>query len=186
MRLIIALMACALLSSCASVSKEECIAGDWAAIGQRDGATGRVGDTQFARHIDACAKVQITPDRSAWARGYAAGLAQYCTPQSGLSEGLAGRTYRGVCPAPTRAGFQQAYDLGRDVYDQRQVIAQIESEISGLRSRNSAISGATDPALIAERLSNDSAILHLGLMRMSEQARLSRMERAAVAFRANL
>lgn len=186
MRSILILLACGFLASCASVSKEECIAGDWATIGARDGAAGRVGDTQFARHIDACAKVQVTPDRAAWSRGYAQGLAQYCTPQSGLREGMAGRTYRGVCPASSRAGFQQGFDLGRDVYDQKQVVDRINNEISSLQSRNNQIATSSDPALISERLSNDSDILHLGLMRLSEQARLARLERAANAFRAGL
>jgi hypothetical protein len=186
MRVLTILLTCAVLSGCASVSKEECIAGDWAAIGQRDGATGRVGDTQFARHTDACAKVQITPDRSAWARGYAQGLAQYCTPSSALGEGLAGRTYRGVCPAVTQASFQHAYDLGRDVYDQQQVIAQIDNETSSLRSRYNQIAAATDPALVNERVSIESDLLHLRLMRLSEQAKLARMERDVAAFRTSL
>jgi hypothetical protein len=186
MRMSIAIFACAILASCASVSKEDCIAGDWVTIGARDGLAGRVGDSQFARHTDACAKVQVTPDRSAWAQGYAQGLAQYCTPQSALREGLAGRTYRGVCPQATQASFQRAYDLGRNVYDQKQVIAQIDSEASTLRSRAAQISGATDPGLVNERVSIDSDLLHLRLMRMSEQAKLARMERDVAAFRAGL
>ncbi len=186
MRGLIALLACAVLASCASVSKEECIAGDWASIGARDGAAGRVGDTQFARHSDACAKVQVTPDRSAWARGYAQGLAQYCTPASGVTEGLSGRLYRGVCPVQTRAGFQQGYDLGRDVYDQKQVIAQIDNEMSSLRSSRSQIPATGDPALVTGQMSVESDLLHLRLMRLSEEARLARMERAVAAFRAGL
>lgn len=186
MRLLTILLTCATLTGCASVTKEECIAGDWTAIGARDGVAGRVGDTQFARHTDACAKVQVTPDRSAWARGYAQGLAQYCTPSSGLTEGLAGRTYRGVCPQASQASFQRAYDLGRDVYDQKQVIAQIDNESSTLRSRAAQIAAATDPALVNERVSIESDLLHLRLMRISEQAKLARLERDVAAFRAGL
>ena len=178
------LVAVMVLGSCASVSKEECLAGDWAGIGMRDGIAGRVAEAQFARHIDACAKLAITPDRAAWMRGYQAGLAQYCTPASGLREGLAGRRYGQVCPNP--AAFLEAYDLGRSVHDQRQVVEQIDREISALNTRAAALSTATDPALIAERAALLREARHLELMRLTEQARLWQAERAVATYRARL
>jgi hypothetical protein len=184
MRWIILLVAVFALGSCASISKEECLAGDWAGIGARDGAAGQVADAQFSRHIDACAKVAVTPDRAAWTRGYQAGLAQYCTPASGLREGLAGRRYGQVCPNP--AGFLEAYDIGRSAYDQRQVVDGIDREISALQSRAFALAAATDPALIAERAASAREIRHLELMRLTEQARLWQAERAVATYRARM
>jgi len=174
------------LGACASVSREECLAGDWAAIGQRDGAAGRVGDTQFNRHVTACAKVDVTPDRSAWAAGYAAGLGQYCTAATGLREGEAGRIYHNVCPAASAPAFLRGHDLGLAAYRQRQRIAEIQREISTVLSANSALSRQTDEAAQRQWQSNQSELLALRLDMSLAQAELGRIEREIRAFRAAL
>lgn len=178
----LALAALFLISACASVSREECLAGDWVSIGQRDGAAGRVGAAQFDRHVTACAKVDVTPDRASWAQGYAAGLQQYCTPLSGLREGEAGNRYRDVCPATTEARFLRGHDLGLAAWRQRQRISEIEREISELTRRNSAILGQEDAR--AEWQANQSQILSLRLDLSLARAELSRIEREIRAFRA--
>ncbi|MCC5957457.1 MAG: DUF2799 domain-containing protein [Natronohydrobacter sp.] len=178
----LALAALTLLSACASVSREECLAGDWVSIGQRDGAAGRVGSAQFERHVTACAKVDVTPDRTAWAQGYEVGLRQYCTPLSGLREGEAGHSYRNVCPAATEAGFLRGHDLGLAAYRQRQRISEIEREISELTRRNAAIAGKEEQ--LAEWQANQSQILSLRLDLGFARAELSRIEREIRAFRA--
>ncbi len=177
-----ALAALILLTGCASLSREDCLQGDWLAIGQRDGAAGRVGDLQFDRHIVACARVDVTPDRAAWAQGYAAGLRQYCTPLSGLREGEAGALYRDVCPASSEAGFLRGYDLGLAAHRQRQRISEIENEIRDLNQRNAALAGKDEGR--AEWRANQSLILSLRLDLMRAQAELSRIEREIRAFRA--
>ena len=178
----LAFVALALLASCASVSREECLAGDWASIGQRDGAAGRVGATQFERHVTACAKVDVIPDRTAWAEGYEAGLRQYCTPLGGLREGEAGHRYRDVCPASSEAGFLRGYDLGTAAYRQRQRISEIEREISALSQRNTVLTATDDGR--REWRANQSAILSLRLDLGLARAELSRIEREIRAFRA--
>ncbi len=173
------------LGACASVSREECLAGDWAAIGARDGADGRVGKTQFSRHVTACAKVDVTPDRSAWAAGYAAGLGQYCTAASGLRVGEAGRIYQNVCPAASEPAFLRGHALGLAAYRQRQRIAEIEREISSLRSDSSSLlrAGAEAPP---EWHSTQSELLALQLDLMVARSELLRIEREIRAFRAAL
>lgn len=178
----LALAALTLLSACASVSREECLAGDWVSIGQRDGAAGRVGTTQFERHVTACAKVDVTPDRAAWAQGYEVGLRQYCTPLSGLREGEAGNRYRDVCPTASEAGFLRGHDLGLAAYRQRQRISEIEREISALSRRNAALLANDDDR--REWQANQSEILSLRLDLGLARAELSRIEREIRAFRA--
>lgn len=185
MRALLLVAACAVLASCASVSREECLAGDWQAIGLRDGAAGREGAAQFSRHQGACAKVDVVPDQSAWARGYAEGIARYCTPTVGLEEGLAGRTYRGVCPVATQARFLEGFNIGRAVHDQREVIARIDREISSLNSEAAKLSAQPQPDMGA--IANLSAeIGRLELMRMIERSRLMTLERDAARYRAQL
>lgn len=178
----LALAALALLSACASVSREECLAGDWVSIGQRDGAAGRVGATQFERHQTACAKVDVTPDRSAWAQGYEAGLRQYCTPLVGLREGDAGNRYRDVCPAASEPGFLRGHELGLAAHRQRQRISEIGREISELSRRNALL--AEEEESRREWHANQSEILSLRLDLSFARAELARIEREIRAFRA--
>ncbi len=183
----IAVLSLVLLSACASVSREECIEGDWEAIGARDGAAGRMAETQFERHINACARVDITPDRAVWMRGYEAGLARYCTPETGLREGEAGRPYRDVCPSARETGFLLGHDLGLSAHRQRQRIAEIEREISALTRRNFVLANQSDDdAVHRERRFNQAEISSLRLELGFARAGLLRIEREIRAFRATL
>ncbi len=188
MRMIAILLLGVLLAGCASVSREECLAGDWGAIGQRDGARGQVPETILARHERACARVDVTPDRAAWAQGHARGLAQYCTPRSGLEEGRAGRSYRGVCPATSEAGFLRGHDLGRAAHRQEMRLREIDSEISRLEAHIAALlaaqDGQADGGAQAEIAASRSQISFLRLERLQAHAELSRLEREIRAFRA--
>lgn len=180
-----------LLSGCASLSQDACLEGDWAAIGARDGADGRVAETQFARHIAACARIDITPDRAPWERGYTQGLQSYCTPLSGLREGEAGRPYRNVCPAETQSRFMHGHDLGQSAYRQRAYIQDIAHEIAQLQRDTMTLSGntATDADAIAaqkQRQANQNEILMLRLQESLARAELLRIEREIRAFRAAL
>ncbi|MGY6548000.1 MAG: DUF2799 domain-containing protein [Roseinatronobacter sp.] len=166
-----------LLGACASVSREECESGDWAAIGQRDGATGRVAEVQFERHQRACARVDVTPDRMAWQAGYAQGLRQFCTPLSGLAEGEAGRSYRGVCPAEREAGFLRGHELGLAAFRQRSRIADLRRDLS--RANRVRVDG--DGRLIGADLSE---ALFLRLEISQAEAELAQIQREIRAFRA--
>lgn len=182
LRLSLALVALSLLAACASVSREECLAGDWVSIGQRDGAAGRIGPAQFERHETACAKVAVVPDRTAWAQGYEAGLRQYCTPLSGLREGEAGTRYRDVCPTASEPGFLRGHELGLAAYRQRQRINDIAGEIGAL-NRSSALLAGQDGAE-AQAQANQTEALSLRLDLGFARAELARIQREIRAFRA--
>jgi len=176
------------LSGCASLSEEECLSGDWGGIGLRDGASGQVAEGQFARHVKACEKAGVAPDRASWQAGYARGLQSYCTPTKGLDEGLAGRSYRNVCPAGSEAGFLRGYRIGKSDHDAHQEVRRIESEISQVQSRIAQITGqlATqdNPALQLELRNNQSEILRLQLDLGFARALAARTRRAVAEFRA--
>ena len=186
MRAVFAVACLALLTACASLSEEECLSGDWGGIGQRDGASGRVAETQFARHVKACKKVGVTPARTDWQTGYARGLQSYCTPSKGLDEGLAGRRYRNVCPAATQAGFLRGFRIGTDDYQARQEVRRLQSEIDSLRARNTQIravlADADDAALRTELRRNRSALLRLHLDLGFARADAARTRRAVRNF----
>jgi hypothetical protein len=188
MRGVLAALCLMVLGACASLTQEECRAGDWASIGQTDGAEGRVADTQFARHVKACEKAGVTPDQARWQDGYARGLQTYCTPDTGLREGLAGRRYRDVCPAAAEARFLQGYDLGLADHDARARVEALRREISDLQASNrrilATLSEDTDTPLRWEMLNNQAEILRLQLELGFAQAEVARSARAVAAFRA--
>lgn len=125
--LFVTLGAVFLLSSCASLSKEECLTSDWQVIGQRDGAQGEDPQRQFQRHITACEKVKVTPNHTLWNQGYQQGLINYCTPVRGLSVGQEGRTYLRVCPASSERGFLNGYVLGKKEHSVKASINSLEN-----------------------------------------------------------
>lgn len=175
------------LTGCASVTPEECVAGDWHMIGARDGSAGRVAQTQFDRHVNACSRVDITPDRARWDAGYALGLESYCTPRRGLSEGEAGRLYRDVCPAALESRFLRGYELGLSAYRERQRIQELERELSSLQRANSALASATQQQnSLQQWRANQSEIMFLRLQIGIARTALSGIEREIRAFRATL
>lgn len=125
MRIALLLIPLALLAGCASLTEEECRAGDWYGIGVEDGAEGR-GPDRLAAHREACAKVGIVPDTEAWLRGRERGLRLYCTPGKAYEVARSGRSIREGCTAAERARMQPAFEWGRRYW-------QLEREADDLR-----------------------------------------------------
>jgi hypothetical protein len=112
-------------AGCASLSEAQCRAGDWQAIGYRDGQTG-APLSRLSSHIKACSEFGISVNEGPYQEGRNQGLAYYCTPAVGVSEGRRGDAYMGVCPATTEPAFLDAYRLGRSVYEARQHVSALE------------------------------------------------------------
>lgn len=116
-----------LLAACASLSEEQCRAGDWRGIGFVDGTAGR--DTDYiANHQKACAEIGVTPDLTAWLDGRQQGLQTYCTPEKAYQVGRSGRALSPVCPAASRASMDEAHYAGRQYYEIRQEIDRLRSD----------------------------------------------------------
>lgn len=130
----------ALLASCATMSKDECLVGDWGEKGYADGAAG-YPTTRLEEHAKACAKYQVTPNPSAYQSAREDGLRGYCTFQRGWTEGRAGNAYYGVCRPEEEADFLPAYQDGRRLHD---VVAAVESAQSALNSAISRIENRED------------------------------------------
>lgn len=189
MRAYFAIAAVVFLTGCASLSEEECLSGDWGGIGQRDGASGQAAEAQFARHVKACEKAGVTPARAAWQAGYTRGLLSYCTPSKGLDEGLAGRSYRNVCPAGAEPAFLRGFNIGTEDHKARQEVTRLEREIARLKARNTEIAGKLGEeevkALRLELTNNQSELLRLQLELGFARAEAARTRRAVAEFRAD-
>jgi hypothetical protein len=71
------------LSSCASLSKDECLYADWQIVGYEDDAAGR-GSRRMGDHRKACADHAVEPDKAAYDGGYNEGLQMFCIYDRGL------------------------------------------------------------------------------------------------------
>lgn len=120
------------LSACASLSEEECLAADWYTIGVEDGSKG-YQVSRIGAHRKACAEVGVQPDMARYNEGRNLGLQSFCTRERGYAEGEKGRSYSGVCPQHLEPLFMQGYLAGQDVYRTKQNIRRLEKELAGVR-----------------------------------------------------
>lgn len=118
-----------ILSGCATLSKDECHSADWQLIGYEDGARGQPA-SRIGKHREACAKYDVKPDMTAYERGRAAGLKEFCRPETGYRLGLRGAGYAGVCPPELEGGFAAAYRTGKEIYGVESQIGSIERRIA--------------------------------------------------------
>lgn len=122
------------LGSCATMSAEQCLAGDWSGQGYSDGASG-LRMSRLDEHAEACAKHGVTPDRAAYAAGREQGLFRYCTPANGFHSGRSGSSYGGVCPSNLEADFLPAYRDGQVVYGVEQALVNARNSVVSFGSR---------------------------------------------------
>lgn len=113
--LIMAAVATLCISGCASISEDQCLAGNWAERGYKDGAKG-TSRGRLVDYADTCAKYAVSPNNSAYLENYEAGLVTYCTFERGFERGKNGSSYNQVCSGPLAQDFAPGYDEGRLVY----------------------------------------------------------------------
>jgi hypothetical protein len=122
------------LGSCATMSAEQCLAGDWSGQGYADGQSG-LTMSRLDEHAEACAKHGVTPDAAAYAAGRREGLVYYCTPAKGFEVGRNGSGYAGVCPSDLEADFMPAYRDGQIVHEVEAALANARGRVDSLGSR---------------------------------------------------
>jgi hypothetical protein len=122
------------LGSCATMSAEQCMAGDWSGQGYADGQSG-LTMSRLDEHAEACAKHGVTPDAAAYAAGRRQGLVYYCTPGKGFEVGRTGSGYAGVCPSELEADFMPAYRDGQIVHEVEAALANARGRVDSLGAR---------------------------------------------------
>lgn len=140
------------LAACATLSENECRAGDWYSIGRQDGADGRREDF-ILQHAKACNEFGIAPNRTQWLKGRAEGLRLYCTPESAFRVGRQGKILSPVCPVRNLAALERANERGLRLNRIELEIREIEGDIRDINAELSRLP-ANDPsrgALISER-----------------------------------
>ena len=151
------------LGGCASMSSDECVTGDWEAIGYEDGARGYT-TAQLSERRKACAKHGVTPDFAAYQSGREQGLVEYCTPGRGFDVGSRGGRYNGVCGANLEADFLDAYNAGYHLYTLQ---SNVNRTNSAIHSRQNEVERIEDEmrekeaALISQETTTEERVLLL-------------------------
>lgn len=151
------------LSGCASMSSEECINSDWAAIGYEDGSNGH-GTDKFGSRRKACAKHGVTADFRAYQEGRDEGLVEFCQPSRGFNHGANGRAYNGVCDAALEGDFLDAYRVGSQLYSLRSNVNNASSRIYSKEAelkRTKEKIREKEAALISDEVTTEDRILLL-------------------------
>jgi hypothetical protein len=143
----------ALLSSCATLGKDECLNAEWFTIGYEDGSRGypasRIGD-----HREACAKHGVTPDFPRYEEGRLEGLQEYCTPQKGYGLGAAGKQCPNICPKDLEAAFLEGYNQGKLVHEARTTVHRQQAGLKKLNADLAAVNqklGDYETELVGDR-----------------------------------
>lgn len=123
-----ALFAALLVASCATLSQEQCEAGDWRAIGFNDGADGRPAD-RISSHVEACSEYGISVDTALYQTGRTEGLRVYCRLSNAEQQGRSGERYFGVCEGELGVAFARVHAAGRDVFNLEAELNSLDSEI---------------------------------------------------------
>ena len=67
-------------------------------------------------------------DVNSYRAGRAEGFQGYCRPANALSEGLAGTSYRGVCPPPLDQRFRSIHDIAWRAQDTSAVLLRLQRQ----------------------------------------------------------
>ncbi len=120
-----------LLTACAipSLSKEQCLTGNWHAIGYNDGVAGRYPN-YISEHQQACAETGVIPNFQAWQTGRKQGLMHYCTEANAKRLGLSGISLNAVCPANQANRLQTIHDKAYRKYQRQREIARDERKLA--------------------------------------------------------
>ncbi len=119
------------LSACVTtMSREQCLATDWQAVGFQDGARG-YGPGRLAVHRKNCAEARVAPDLAAYNAGHREGIRNYCRPKQAYRAAIRGEAYRGVCPSRMEPGFLYAYEAGKRIHAFNAAIRRLSGRMNG-------------------------------------------------------
>lgn len=135
---IAALLAALLLAGCETVSKEQCVAGDWVALGKADGANG-YQTSRFDDIVKDCGRHGITPDAAQYMSGWNQGVQIYCTPMNGYNTGRQGKSASPVCPPQMAGSFEYAHSLGKRIWQARSKVEEQERRVRDIDNRMSRL-----------------------------------------------
>jgi len=111
LRFLITILIFSALNACSTLSKEECLQGNWYKVGHDDGREG-YHSSRYTDHQKACKEYKVTLNYHQYNQGYDDGVELYCVHEKGYREGENVNKYNNVCPAPLENDFLRGYIKG--------------------------------------------------------------------------
>jgi hypothetical protein len=115
-----------LLAGCEAMTPAECATADWGRRGFEDGSKGLTD--RSADYYESCSKAGQRVDVAVYRAGRDQGLPGYCRLDNAINEGLAGRSYAGVCPPQLDSNFRVFHQAGYAVQDLRKTVDRLQRE----------------------------------------------------------
>ena len=116
----------AMLAGCEAMTPAECATADWGQRGLQDGSSGRID--RSADYYESCSKTGQRVDLVNYRTGRDRGLLSYCRLDNAINEGLAGRSYAGVCPPQLDQNFRVFHQAGYAEQYARNTVARLLRE----------------------------------------------------------
>ena len=116
------------LASCATVSREQCEAGDWPAIGKAHALQGFPA-SRLDNVVEDCGRHSIAVDTDAYMQGWRMGVRAYCTPRRGFEDGRNGKRPSFSCPADLAVDYDDARRLGGRLKEAEADVSLSESSL---------------------------------------------------------
>jgi hypothetical protein len=123
-----------LITSCSSlINKEDCKK-DMKEFGFDHGKRG------LSNHSEDLRKVCVTSDESinleAYQMGFNTGWSDFCTSFHGFEMGRKGDIYKSLCPVEKEELFHEKFLIGKNVYDKKDQVAELEEKIKNLKTNS--------------------------------------------------
>ena len=167
----LALLLPVFLAGCETLTPAECATANWRQLGQQDGSRGVVD--RAAGFFKSCSKANIPVDVASYRAGRAEGLQSHCLLGNALAEGMAGKPYADVCPAPTNQSFKNVHDVALREFNARKNMERLQREQQKLQNELADSKTANDrKATIRELLSRSDR----DMRNAREELRISQFE----------
>ena len=135
MKIIYFALLAAVLTSCSSLSKQECESLNWNAAGYKSAMQGHPADTEIIRYKKMCVeRHHTTINAEAFSKGYVDGLSEYCTDENLFKKGSSGGAYQGICDNHMNKKALTSYSNGRLLFLEN-TVTELETDKSDLESK---------------------------------------------------
>lgn len=117
MKNVLYLVAFLLLTSCASMNREECESANWQEHGKSDAEFRHAN--LYNRYVEGCKEFGVIPNSNQYEAGFKKGLGELCTFQNGYLIGNEGQQLPRICPKENQDKFVQGYIEGQRNHDNK-------------------------------------------------------------------
>lgn len=168
------------ISGCATMSKEECQMANWQALGQADGAQGKLPD-YISKRSKNCVKNGIQPNQVLWEKGRKEGLKDYCKANNVYAIGRKGKDLSPVCGYMSKSEYNtlmtshkdglKLYRFEKSIDRKREHLNKLQAEKNKVGNKKLSFGSGL------EYLSLDKQIKELKAEIERDEAELKKMEK---------